>query len=182
MTMSLGGTWHSTGVCLLLLAMLLGLAACGDSTTVQCPPRPTPTPSQPETWVQAPRLGKVTLALPTTVFGTDEHVQAAIFNHSQVIIETNPGFGNCAFFTAERLARFHWPASNSCRPMSENGEGGASAQLLPGTYKIDHLKIVLSPGTYRLKLTYALYPHNPEIIDGTVYSLPFQVCVCARCA
>lgn len=169
--------------CLLVLALLLGLAACGGSTTIQCPARPTPTLSQPETWMQAPGPGEVALAIPTTSFGTDEHVQAAIFNHTKVIIETTPVYGGtCAFFTAERLVSGIWQTFNSCRPMSENGEGGASAQLLPGTYKIDRLKIVLSPGTYRLKLTYAIYPANPETIAGTVYSLPFQVCACARCA
>lgn len=185
MTRSVGCTAHSIAVRLLLLALVLGLVACSESTStmVQCPTQPTSTPSEPETWVQAPGQGAVTLALPTTVFSTDEHVQAVVFNHSKVVIEPNPVYESriCTYFGAERLVSGIWQAFNSCRPMNEAGGGGDGGNVDPGTYKIGQLKIVLSPGTYRLKLTYAIYPHNREIIDGTVYSLPFQVCECAQC-
>lgn len=177
---------HTRAVGLLVATAMLWLTACGESTstTVQCPPRPTPTLSQPEKWVQAPGQGEVTLALPTTVFGADEHVQAAVFNHSTVVIEPNPVYEGriCTYFGAERLVSEIWQTFNTCRPMGEAPGGGDGGNVDPGTYKIGQLKIVLSPGTYRLKLTYAVYPHNPLTIDGTVYSLPFQVCECARCA
>lgn len=180
MTRGLGGTRHSMVIYLLLLAMLLGLAACGGSTTVQCPARPTP--SRPEAWVQAP--GEVALALSATVFGTDEYVQAAVFNHTQVIIETPPVLNNCAFFTAERLVNDVRQAFNTCRGSGEGRVGGNGGTVYPGTSRIDHLRILLSPGTYRLKQAYAIYPANPENVANLryVYSLPFQVCVCARCA
>jgi hypothetical protein len=181
MTRSLGGTRHSMAVCLLLVAMLLGLAACGESTstTLHCPPRPLS--YRAEEWVQAP--GEVALALPYTVFGTNERVQGAVFNHTQVEIETTQVYGRrCAVFTAERLVGGVWQAVNSCLPPRNGPPEGNSVTVVPGTYTFDDLKVVLSPGTYRLKLTYAIYPHNPVTIDGTVYSLPFQVCECARCA
>ncbi|MGZ3583135.1 MAG: hypothetical protein ACXWP6_10475, partial [Ktedonobacterales bacterium] len=167
--------------CLLLAVLLLGLAACGESTstTRYCPPRPLA--GRAEDWAQAP--GEVALALPYTVFGTNERVQGAVFNHTQVIIETTPVRGHrCAVFNAERLVSGVWQAFDSCLPMGEAPVGGNAGNVVPGDYILDQLKIVLSPGTYRLKLTYAIYPHNPVTIDGTVYSLPFQVCECARCA
>lgn len=182
MTRSLDSTGHSTVICLLGLAMLaiLGLAACGDSTTGQCPARPTPTLSQIEMWVQAP--GEVTMALPATSFGSNEYVWAAVFNHTKVIIETTPMYGrDCAFFSAERLVSGIWQAFNTCRPMSEAPGGGRGGDVNPGTYKTDTLRVHLSPGTYRLKMTYAIHPANPESLAGTIYSLPFQVCLCAQC-
>lgn len=179
MTRNVGGSRHLKAVCLLMLALVLGLAACGGSTTVQCPPRPL-LPNSPEEWVQAP--GEVAMALAAPVVGTDEYVQAAVFNHTQVIIRLPPVYNNCAFFTTERLVGGAWQAFNTCRRLGERPGGGNGGDIYPGGFQNDQLKVFLSPGTYRLKLTYAIYPHNPETIDGTVYSLPFQVCVCARCA
>lgn len=165
---------------LCLLLVVLGLAACGGSTTVQCLPRPTPGPA--ETWVQAP--GEVAIALPAAVFGTDEYVQAAVFNHSNVTIELPPVYNNCAFFTAERLVGGVWQAFNTCRRLGEVPGGGSGGGIDSGGFKTDQLKAFLSPGAYRFKQSYAIYPANPE--NGAnlkyVYSLPFRVCVCARCA
>src|SRR2546429_250316 len=83
----------------LLTIVMLGLAACGEatstSTTMHCPPRPLS--GRAEDWVQAP--GEVALALPYTVFGTNERVQGAVFNHTQGIIETTQVYGRrCAVF------------------------------------------------------------------------------------
>lgn len=178
MTRGVGRIQHPIGVCLLTAALLLGLAACGGSTTVQCPPRFTP--SSPQEWVQAP--GEIVMALAAPVFGTDEYVQAAVFNHTQVIISLPPVYNNCAFFTAERLVEGVWQAFNTCRRLGERPGGGNGGDIYPGGFQDDQLKVFLSPGTYRLKQVYAIYPHNRFTIDGTIYSLPFQVCVCARCA
>lgn len=163
---------------LLVAIVTLGLVACGGSTTVQCPPRPFP--SSPQEWVQAP--GEVAMALAAPVFGTDEYVQAAVFNHTQVIIRLPPVYNNRAFFTAERLVGGAWQAFNTCRRLGERPGGGNGGNVDPGGFMDDQLKVFLSPGTYRLKQTYAIYPHNPYTTDGAVYSLPFQVCECARCA
>ncbi|MGZ3678640.1 MAG: hypothetical protein ACXWQR_08730 [Ktedonobacterales bacterium] len=180
MTRGLGGTRHPMVVCLLLVMLLLGLAACGGSTTVQCPPRPAS--SSPQEWVQAP--GEVAMALAAPVFGTDEYVQAAVFNHTQVILRLPPVYNNCAFFTAERFVGGVWQTFNTCRRLGERPGGGNGGDIYPGGFQNDQLKVFLSPGTYRLKQAYAIYPANPENVANLryVYSLSFQVCVCARCA
>lgn len=178
MTRSTHCTPRALAICL-LLAVVLGLAACVGSPTVQCPPRPTPGPAQE--WPQAP--GGVAMALPATVFGTDAYVQAAVFNHSTVTIELPPVYNNCAFFTAERLEKGTWHQFNACRRLDEAPAGGRGGNLVPGAFGTDELRVLLLPGTYRLKQSYAIYPANPENVANLkhVYSLSFQVCVCARC-
>lgn len=164
------------------LAIALILAACGGTTTAQCPQQANTSPGT----VSA---GQVSIATDHSVYAPGDTIEATITNHlpTTVVVNNDRFTARCPYFVPQLQVGNDWQDRSACNPIGGDTQPhNAQQRIAAGASFRSFVGLPAAPttGTYRLWISsYSIGDAQGRAAGvGTAESATFRVCACRVCA